>query len=187
MGERVNRRVGRRRAAVNGVNHFATAGLLRLTEPLVLRSEMVGGKAMMDCLKRPISASVGSRREPVMRMRTWLVVTGDFNRMSRRWPTVVSSSDGNFLRRGPRRAVPRFNGKGFNSLAAMIHGFLQGNDIERDRLRQRQGHRAVGLPRRGFPPGVEIAVQRERRTIGVVGVVGGEFAAGGESRWRKFR
>ena len=32
-------------------------------------------------------------REPVMRMRTWLVVTGDFNRMSRRWPTVVSSSD----------------------------------------------------------------------------------------------
>ena len=47
----------------------------------------------MDCLKSPISASVGSRREPVMRMRNWLVVIGDFNRMSRRCPTVVRVSD----------------------------------------------------------------------------------------------
>src|SRR5208283_2114664 len=67
--------------------------LLRVTEPLASRSEMAGGKAEMDCLKSPISASVGSRRELVMRMRAWLVVAGDFSRMSRRCPTVVSSSD----------------------------------------------------------------------------------------------
>ena len=38
------------------------------------------------------------------------------------------------LGRDPRRAVPRFNGKGLNSLAAMIHRFLQRNDVEGDRL-----------------------------------------------------
>ena len=122
---------------------------------------MAGGQTEMDCLKSPISASVGSRREPVMRMRTWLVVTGDFNRMSRRWPTVVSVVRRNVFRRDPVGSVPDINGKGFNSLAAMIHRFLQRNDIKGDGLRQRQGHRAVGLARRGFPPGVEISVQRQ--------------------------
>ncbi len=113
---------------------------------MVLRSEMVGGKAKTDCLKRPTSASVGSRREPVMRMRTWLGGDGRFQ------PDEPAMADGrefvgrNFLRRDPRRAVPRFNGEGFNSLAAMIHRFLQGDDVERDRLRQRERHRAVGLP-----------------------------------------
>jgi hypothetical protein len=61
----------------------------------------------------------------------------------------------------------------------MIHRFLQRDDVERDGLRQRQ----VTVPlvaRRGFPPGVEVSVQRQRRTVRGVGIVGGEFAAGGE-------
>ena len=66
------------------------------------------------------------------------MVTGDFNRMSRRWPTVVRFVRRDCFRRDPVRAVPRFNGKGFNSLAAMIHRFLQRNDVECDRLRQRR-------------------------------------------------
>ncbi len=115
----------------------------------------------MDCLKSPISASVGSRREPVMRMRTWLVVTGDFNRMSRRCPTVVSSSDEIFSAATQSDPFQDINGKGFNSLPAMIHRFLQRDDVEGDGVRQRQGQCAVGVARRGFPPGVEVSVQRQ--------------------------
>ena len=84
------------------------------------------------------------------------------------------------LRGDPAGTVPNLNSKGLNPLTAMIHRFLQRNDIECDRLRQRERHRTIGLAGRGFPPSIEIPVQRLRRRMGAIGIVGGEFAAGGQ-------
>ena len=67
-------------------------GLLSVTAPAVSRSEMTGPCTISACLKSPISANAGSRRDWLMRMRTPVGRRGRANRNRRLKPTVVHSS-----------------------------------------------------------------------------------------------
>ena len=68
----------------------------------------------------------------------------------------------------------------------MIYRFLQRNDIKGNQLGQRQRHGAVGLPRRGFPPRIEVSVQRQRGGVGLIGTVSRELRAVREVGGKRF-
>jgi len=61
----------------------------------------------------------------------------------------------------PLGAIPYVYAEGFNALAAVIHRFLQRNHIEGNSLRKFQYQRGGRLSWSGFPPCVEIPVQRQ--------------------------
>jgi len=122
-GRGVVRRVGRRRAAIHGVNHFV-AGKVAETD-------------------RAVGAAVGNRRrqrrdglleKTDFRQRRFKTRTGDADahlvgghrRFQADEPAMTNGREvvgGNYFRCNPRRAVPRFDGERFNPLPAMIHRF----------------------------------------------------------------
>ena len=65
-------------------------------------------------------------------------------------------------------------------LAALLHGFLQRDDVEGDGDGKGQGHGRARAPACGLPPGVEVAVVQEGRGVRGIGAVGAEVGGGGE-------
>jgi len=78
----------------------------------------------------------------------------------------------------PLKAIPNVDAEGLDTLAAMIHCFLQRNNVKGYGFRKFQRQRGSPLSRSSFPPCVQISIQSQRWIVRLVGIISGEFASG---------